>query len=281
MKVVRVIGGLGNQMFQYAFYLALKKKYANVKLDIGDFGYYKLHNYQLEKVFDLKEIKHSFNFNSLWMRIIRKGIKIDVIKEDPLYHPEVLELSGWVYYSGYWISEEYFKEVENEVREAFKFKGKLVDKNKDVAERIYNCNSVSIHIRRGDYLETNINRKIYGDICTLNYYEKAVEMINQKVENPSFFIFSNDIDWCKENLKVINAEYIDWNTGEDSYRDMQLMSLCKSNILANSTFSWWGGWLNENKEKNVVVPSRFFNDILPSNMDTLVPKDWIKIDVDN
>jgi hypothetical protein len=231
----------------------------------------------LENVFDLKEIKHSFNFSSLWMRIIRKAIKIDVIKEDPLYHPEVLELSGWAYYSGYWISEEYFKEVENEVRDSFKFKGKLVHKNKDVAERIYNCNSVSIHIRRGDYLETDMNRKIYGNICTLNYYEKAIAKIHQKVENPSFFIFSNDIDWCRENLEVINAEYIDWNTGDDSFRDMQLMSLCKSNILANSTFSWWGAWLNVNKEKNVLVPSRFFNDILASNMDTLVPKDWIRI----
>jgi hypothetical protein len=278
MKVIRIIGGLGNQMFQYAFYLALKKKDPKVKLDVSDFKYYKLHAYQLENVFDLNGIKYSLPYNSFFLRIIRRIARIDVIREDTLYHPDVLDIKGWSYYSGYWCSEEYFKTIANEVRESFQFKNKLEDKNKELSIRIIESNSVSIHIRRGDYVESEINRKIYGDICTIRYYLNAIERISQLVENPRFFIFSNDIEWCKENLSIKNSEFVDWNTGTNSYIDMQLMSLCKNNILANSTFSWWAGWLNTNKEKIVTVPSRFFNDILQSNMDTLVPKEWIRID---
>ncbi len=278
MKVVKVIGGLGNQMFQYSFYLALKKKHNNVKLDASSFKTYTLHAYQLENVFNLKHLVHSFNVNSTAIRFLRRILKLDVILEDTFYHPKVLEMKGWNYYSGYWASEKYFIEIEQDVRDSFKFKNELADKNKDISDRIFNSNSVSIHVRRGDYLETEINRKLYGNICTLGYYEQAIKLIKQKVENPYFFIFSNDIAWCKENLKVENAEYIDWNTGADSYIDMQLMSLCKNNILANSTFSWWGAWLNENKDKMVIVPSKFLNDMTPENMDTFVPEKWIRIE---
>jgi len=277
MKIVRVIGGLGNQMFQYAFYLALMKKYSNVKLDINGFKTYKLQDYQLERIFDL-QISHSVNFNSIWMRIYRRIMKMDVIREDTLYHPEVLEIKGLAYYSGYWNSEKYFSEVESEVRDSFKFKNVLVDRNKEISGQILNTNSISLHIRRGDYLETEINRKLYGNICTLNYYEQAINLIKERVENPCFFIFSDDINWCKENLKTENSEFIDWNTGDNSYIDMQLMSLCKNNILANSTFSWWGAWLNENKNKIVIVPSKFLNNMIPENMDTFVPKNWIRIE---
>jgi hypothetical protein len=276
MKVVRVIGGLGNQMFQYAFYLALRKRFNNVKLDIGSYKYYKLHDYQLEEIFNLKELNHASRMEILIFRFIKKW---QIVKEDVFYHPEILDIKGFRYYAGYWNSENYFTEVINNVKQSFNFKINLKDKNEQIANEIKNTNSVSIHIRRGDYISSEVNRQIYGNICTLNYYTKAISKIEESVVNPSYFIFSNDIDWCKENLKIGNAKFINWNKGKDNYIDMQLMSLCKNNIIANSSFSWWAAWLNENKNKIIISPSRFFNDVLPSNPNTLIPADWYKIDV--
>lgn len=275
MKVVRVIGGLGNQMFQYAFYLALRNRYKNVKLDIGAYKHYKLHDYQIEDVFNLKELKFATRLEVLFFRIFKK---LQVVKEDTLYHPEVLDIKGCRYYAGYWNSEKYYTEVMNNVKLSFNFKNKLNNKNQEIVNEIKNTNSVSVHIRRGDYISSDLNRQIYGNICTLNYYKKALLKIEETVENPNYFIFSNDIEWCKENLKIQNAKFINWNTGKENYIDMQLMSLCKYNIIANSSFSWWGAWLNENKNKIVISPSKFFNDILPSNINTMIPDDWFKIE---
>lgn len=275
MKIVRVIGGLGNQMFQYAFYLALCKRYKNVKLDTSAYKHYKLHDYQIEDIFNLIQLKHA---NKLEVSLFRFNKNWNIIKEDTFYHPEVMDIKGFRYYSGYWNSENYFSDVINNVRISFRFKNKLSDKNQEIVNEIENTNSVSIHIRRGDYVNSEVNQKIYGNICTLEYYKKAVKKIEEYVQNPNYFIFSNDIEWCKDNLEINNSKFINWNSGKENYIDMQLMSLCKNNIIANSSFSWWGAWLNENKNKIVISPSKFFNEILPSNMNTLIPSDWFKIE---
>lgn len=276
MKVVRIIGGLGNQMFQYAFYLSLRKRYKSVLLDATAYKYYKLHDYQIDKIFNLPELKYA----NIFVRIIfRMCNRLHIVKEDTLYHPDVFEVKGYKFFSGYWNSELYFKHIEKEVRSNFKFKNKLNGKNQDLASEITSCNSVSLHVRRGDYVNSNLNDSIYGNICTLSYYQKAISKIEQIVDSPQYFIFSNDIEWCKDNLKIQNAKFIYWNTGPENYIDMHLISLCKNNIIANSSFSWWGAWLNENPNKIVISPSKFFNEIIPSDINTLIPNSWIKISV--
>jgi hypothetical protein len=136
---------------------------------------------------------------------------------------------------------------------------------------IEETNSVSIHIRRGDFL---LEEEKFGNICTPQYYGKAITEIGRRVETPVFFFFSDDMKWVRENMRIPHPYYIDWNRGKDSWQDMFLMSKCKHHIIANSTFSWWGAWLNPSPQKVVVTPGRFLN-----NMDTpdLIPDSWVKV----
>ena len=131
--------------------------------------------------------------------------------------------------------------------------------------------SVGIHVRRGDYL----NIPLYSGICDLPYYTRAIEYIKSKSKNPKFYIFSNDMEWCKINLPVENAVFVEANTGINSIFDMILLSSCKYNIIANSSFSWWGAWLNKNK-KAVIAPTKWYNN---KKRDAAVElsADWIRI----
>ena len=193
------------------------------------------------------------------------------IEETMQYLPQMFKVDKDMYLFGYWNSYKYFEDIYNEVIEDFRFKNEFDDKNKKIQEKIEKCNSVSIHVRRGDYLDFDI----YKNICDKEYYEKAIKYISARVERPAFFIFSNDIMWCKKNLEIKDATYIEGNNGGNSYKDMQLMSLCKHNIIANSTFSTWGGYLNRNKDKIVCAPSLFLN--LPADQEDVFPPGWIKI----
>jgi hypothetical protein len=278
MKVVRVIGGLGNQMFQYAFYLSLLKKYPDTYLDISGFSNYKTHQFQLDRVFKLEKVQY-FKPN-IFQKFIFYIFSKKLILQDTLYHPNALSLSQkYVYLDGYWNTEKYFEEIKSLVRSEFEIKSEIDKKNRELLQLISETNSVSIHVRRGDYLSTELNKKIYGNICTIEYYKKAIHYIGSKVNNPKYFIYSNDINWCKKNLNL-DGIYVDWNSDpKESFKDLHLMSTCKHNILANSTFSWWAGWLNQNSEKLVIVPSRFFNETIISNIETLIPTSWVRITV--
>lgn len=278
MKVVRIIGGLGNQMFQYAFYLSLLKIHPDTYLDISGFSNYKTHEFQLDRVFKLHKARYfkpniyqKFNFHLFSKKIIR---------QDTLYHQDVFSTSNrYVYLDGYWNSEKYFEGIKSLVRSEFEIKPPIDNKNRKLLKLLSQTNSVSIHVRRGDYLLSELNKKIYGNICTVEYYKQAINYLESKVDNPQYFIFSNDIDWCRKNLNI-DGLYVDWNSDpRESFKDLHLMSNCKHNILANSTFSWWAGWLNQNSEKFVIVPSRFFNNAIVSNMETLIPPSWIRISV--
>ena len=154
---------------------------------------------------------------------------------------------------------KYFEGIENDIKKDFRFKNQLDNKNLEILNEIENSNSISIHIRRGDYMSPE-NYNMYGCIATPTYYKKAIKVIEEKVENPTFFVFSNDMDWVKKNIQINSRVfYIDINSGNGSYKDMQLMSNCKHNIIANSSFSWWGAWLNENKNKIVIAPKKWIN----------------------
>lgn len=270
MKIVKVIGGVGNQMFQYAFYLSLKKKYSNeiVKLDTSLFNSYKLHNgFELERIFNIKadlalpsEIKQLSWFvnNYKLQRIVRKMLPIrrtEYVEENDFAYASEVWTSQDKYYEGYWQNVNYFEDVEAEVQSAFTFKTKLVGENEVLMNKILTAElPISIHVRRGDY----INHKIFGGICDLDYYKSAINYIMEKYSSPQFYLFSDDIKWCEENLLPLLTgqplTFVDWNIGYDSFIDMQLMSCCKINIIANSSFSWWAAWLNNSANKYIIAP---------------------------
>ena len=173
-----------------------------------------------------------------------------------------------VYLSGYWQSEKYFMDIKDKIREAFTFD----DKNEcDMAIKNLICSteSVAVHIRRGDY----VNNKLHGNICGVQYYKNAIAFIREKIKEPKFFVFSDDIEWCETNLNLEDAVMVRGNTGINSYLDMYFMSLCKHNIIANSTFSWWGAWLNANPYKKVAAPSQWFN-LSNSPVGDIIPTEW-------
>jgi hypothetical protein len=289
MKIVKILGGLGNQMFQYALACSLKahQPKEEVKLDLHCFRGYHLHNgYELDKLFhpafqaaSLSEIIKvaypycSYNVWRVGSRILprRKSMITENTKE--AVNTSILSLKASAYYDGYWQSEEYFKDIRGDVLKAFTFPS-FDEKNKAYAEVILNSNSLSIHVRRGDF----INHPLYKDICTLQYYQNAIKRISALTKIDHVFIFSNDIQWCKDNmsayLRGIITTYIDWNKGAQSYNDIHLMSLCKHNIIANSSFSWWGAWLNKNPNKVVISPQTWDNSEAASNP---ICKDWIRI----
>lgn len=284
--VVWCLGGLGNQMFQYAFYRRLQLDGANVKLDISGFNDYELHNgFELRRVFNvaineaeldcIAKLKHQAGAGYLISKICYK-LKLPtsyVVQRYFNYNSKYCNFlhSRDKYLEGYWQSEKYFGDHANAIRDDFNFPD--LDKvNTLCATHIMQSNSVSLHVRMGDY----VNHPLYGGICTLKYYQQAIELIKSKIDNPSFFIFSNDIEWCKQNLDISNAVYVTGNNGENSFRDMHLMSLCQHNIIANSSFSWWGAWLNNNRNKIVVAPKIWFNDKSINTID-LLPENWIRL----
>ncbi|WP_394902531.1 alpha-1,2-fucosyltransferase [Bacteroides xylanisolvens] len=283
MKIVQMIGGLGNQMFQYAFYEALKSYHRDVEIDTSLFSCYKLHNgFELASIFGvqfketslLKRMQLSFHGGDIFSRILRKLIQrrnTEYIEEYLKYDEYVLYNSSNLYYIGYWQSYKYFSSIESEVRKIFTFPIALMDNyNKNLCDVILSSNSVSLHIRRGDY----VGNYIYEDIATLDYYQRALDYMDRKVPNMKLFLFSNDVEWCLNNLNLRNCTVVSHNIGKNSFWDMYLMSSCKHNIIANSSFSWWGAWLNTNPDKIVVSPKRWINDNRV-NIDDIIPETWI------
>lgn len=273
-------------MFQYAFYSALSKRHKTVKADLSGYKNYPLHNgFELEDIFNLNLKKTSPFILKLYDPAIRTWYirklrhvlqlkKVYEIENDPFLFDEVkLKAKGPKLYWGYWQNQSYFIDIEQEIRTAFKFKNELSETNENYLQHICRSNSISLHIRRGDY----VGHESLGGLCSLNYYKEAIDIIEAKIENPSFFIFSDDMEWCKSNLPLPQKTvFVEGNKGPSSYVDMQLMSNCKHNIIANSSFSWWGAWLNENPNKIVIAPSKWINDDNYNDSD-IIPKTWIKI----
>jgi len=210
------------------------------------------------------------------VKLVMLGPKNSYIKQDTptTFIKEVFELNTMYSYIfiGNWINERYFKHIEKELKEDFKFTNELKGKNLSISNKMREENSVSIHVRRGDYVNTPL------DILNIDYYKKAIRLIKEKVENPVFYIFSNDENYVKEKFDFLDNKYIiNWNRGRNSYIDMQLMSLCKHNIIANSTFSFWGAYLNNNANKIVICPNILYKD--KNNIQSISCEDWIKIEV--
>lgn len=266
MKIVNYKSGLGNQLFYYLFTLYLEEEFPNETI----YGYYhkkfllKHNGLEIQKVFDVKLPKSTW-YSSLVAWLCRKltGIGIPHLKAtDKNFDKRAL------YYDGWWQDKRFMKD-------SYKLKYRdfeLDDTNETILKSIKNEYSISIHVRRGDYLLPQFVKQ-YENIATIEYYKKAIEIVANdcQKENVMFFVFSDDINWVKENLQLKNAIYVENNRGENSYLDMYLMSHCKVNILANSSFSYWGAMLNENTEHTVVYPSKWNNYETPD----IFPNEWI------
>jgi len=284
--IIKFNGGLGNQMFQYAFGYALERTIKIKTLfDMSFFEKKYARPYQLD-IFNL-QAKFVENFLlKLKLKIMwnnRKNLKnksfmgLNFYCEPHFqYDKKAFRIPPNTFIEGFFQSEKYFKHVGNEIREAFTFKTKPDKFNQYLIDTINESNSVSIHIRRGDYVEKKRYQDLYAT-CSLDYYKKGVEYIASKYENPKLFVFSDDIQWAKANWELpYETVFVDNNSGDKSYEDFRLMSLCKHNIIANSSFSWWGAWLNNNKEKIVIAPEKWFND-KKINQDDVIPSEWIKL----
>jgi hypothetical protein len=285
MKVVKFLGGLGNQMFQYAFYLSLEQNFSNVKADLNGFKKYNLHQgFELENVFDiqLKRISaleswlYDNENRSFILRKMRRvlGTKYAYYPEKQYFgfEPGIYSDSATRYYWGYWQNFNYFNNVEAHLKRQFVFKNGLTGKNAAVLRQIKNQNTISLHVRRGDYLTD----PLLGNVCNLPYFTNAIDMMNSIVGNSLYVVFSNDILWCKQNLPLKGCLYVDWNTGRNSYLDMELMSSCKHNIISNSSFSWWAAWLNSHSEKVVISPKQWMGS-QELDYSGLILKDWIAL----
>ncbi len=281
MIIIRMTGGLGNQMFQYALYLRLKAQGKEVKLDdqteyeredsrpilLWAFGI----DYPAADKEEINEITDGFMKFSHRVRRKLFGRKSKEYREKGYDFDEQILKREPAYFTGYFQSEKYFEEVKEQVRRSFQFSDIIwgsIPEELEMRIRKYQAKienesrmPVSVHIRRGDYLE---NDEVYGGICTEAYYQKAIKVLEERFPSAVFYIFSNDTKWAKDWTRGLDREegkfvVIEGTTEDTGYLDLFLMSKCRAHVIANSSFSWWGAWLDPAKEKIVIAPSKWAN----------------------
>jgi hypothetical protein len=278
-------------MFQYAFGRTNAKRLGvELKIDLSDPTLFIHNGFELERLFniqaskatseDIKSVlgiqRHIIIRNFIKAMGFRRFINSPIL-EEPHFHfsSEMLRLKRNSYVNGYWQSEKYFSDIKSEIQTEFSFKLPLSKKNSDLAKKINKLNSVSVHVRRNDYANNSNVNAVHG-LCSLNYYMSAIQYVVERVEKPFFFIFSDDPTWVKENFKIdYPFEFIAHNQGAESYNDMRLMSMCKHHVIANSSFSWWGAWLNLSDTKIVITPKEWF--VKEINTIDLIPGNWVRI----
>lgn len=290
MIIVKLQGGLGNQLFQYAIGRRLSLYHQTpLKLDISFAAdsavdplitprQYELHKFSIkaeiatEKEIRLFSVAPKY-FRQLWKKLSR----YKTYRENGfLFNQKFLQFARNSYLDGYWQCEKYFIDIENELIRDLTLSASLSKENLEMLGRIKAVNSVSIHVRRGDYISNPSAQSFHG-VCSLGYYSKAMELLATKTSDPHFFVFSDDIAWVHEHFKFSYPFTIVGSTNENNCEnDLHLMSKCNHHIIANSSFSWWAAWLNRHPGKIVAAPAKWFND--PSiNTSTIVPESWYKI----
>jgi len=299
MIIVKLMGGLGNQMFQYALarHLSIIHK-TKLKLDLTFLldrtprENFVFRNFELD-IFNIKaEIatnKDIDNFfvkpkSTKWQDRLLEHISPHSIKNEKYFHfdADILNSQENTYLEGYWQSEKYFKHIEKIIRNDFIFKNEANELNGTFLKQILEPNSVAIHIRRGDY-EKNPSTNAAHGLCSLEYYQKAIQIITQQIKQPHFYIFSDDNQWAIDNFKIeLPTTYITQNSTKRGFEDLRLMQNCKHFIIANSSFSWWAAWLSVNKNKIVIAPEKWFNEHTklydtPIDKKDLLPNQWITI----
>lgn len=289
--IVRIEGGLGNQLFQYAAARSLADRIGSeLALDLRGLAVNGDRKFQLNLYQIRAEIANEGELSLLPdPRKSRVGRlhsylshRLPLIFSHPVFWPRdfsfdenFYKIERPVYMVGYWQSEKYFVWNKNNLKKDFCLKS-LDPVIITIANEIQRVNSISLHVRRGDYLSNDSANKFHG-LCGLYYYEKAINEIRKRVVDPKLFIFSDDLAWARENIKTdIPISFVDVATIENGYLDLELMRLCKHHIIANSSFSWWGAWLGESKDQTVYAPSPWFADS-ETNSDDIVPAHWIRL----
>lgn len=284
MIIMQLTGGTANQMFQYALGRRLSyKQGVPLKLDtesgfvtaLGDTPrIYTLNHFHIAA-----EVATQAEIDALKSRkptFIEKLLgKKFYIKESARFQPEILKAGPDAYLQGFWQSEEYFSDIADVIRQDFQVVDAVSAHDRALLDEIDSTNSVSLHVRRGDYVANPSANSFHG-VCSVDYYKACIKLIKEKVVDPHFFIFSDDPDWAKANIPTDAPTQVSYNSVDLPYDDIRLMSHCKHNIIANSSFSWWGAWLNPNPQKIVCAPKRWFT----ADIDTehLVPQSWVRID---
>ncbi len=304
-------------MFCYAFALALQNAGHEVFVDTSLYknklirgGINFCHNgLETERLFNLKiaeasdtDVRRlSTSAEGLLNRIRRKYFtkKTHYIDTAFTYTPELLSDKNDCYLEGYWQTEKYFLSIEQDIRRLFTFQQPLSQKSADVKEGLEHIgiktaaaagdteklfHYASVHVRRGDFLNTKTLH-----VCTEKYYNNAIEYAVKNCAVSAFYVFSDDMPWCRTHLNFYGtpAVFVDWNTGDDSWQDMALMSICRCNIIANSSFSWWAAWLNAASDKTVLAPAiwnrrqlEYIDRYYGYDYSDVVPESWIRIPID-
>lgn len=294
MIVVKLIGGLGNQMFQYAAGRSLAHMHQTelyldtTFLDKNPNGAYTKRNLELS-IFDIDlkkvspEQKLLFNIDqsnkysrTLQRRFPKLFKNMYAAESGNLFQKQFFNFPENTYLDGFWQSEKYFKSIESIIIQEFKPKESLNAENENWLEKIKSVNSVSVHVRRGDYVSLKNAKEHHGNV-TKQYYQSAIKSLKEKNRDIELFVFSDDLEWCENNLKFdISTYYVDVNQQQNFHLDLYLMSHCRSNVIANSSFSWWAAWLNQNRDKTIIAPKEWFANNVMSSKD-LIPDTWIQL----
>jgi Glycosyl transferase family 11 len=289
MIIMKIRGGLGNQLFQYALgrTLAIRNK-TTLKLDVDFYKEARVRRYELDQL----AIKAS-RPNFLDKLILQESTRTLLRRFEPMarlhkrmmfttmddrqggFAADVLLVKGNVYLRGFWQSWKYFSEIRSVLVRELSMTSPPNLANTLMMNRIEESCSVCIHMRRGDYWNDPHVNKLFG-VCPIEYYDEGIRLMKQRLSKPVFFVFSDDLDWARENLKPDTlCIFVDCNKDIPAVHDMRLMTTCKHFIIANSSFSWWGAWLSTTRDKIVVAPEKWYKITRP--VDDLLPDDWIKL----
>ncbi len=289
MVIVRLSGGLGNQMFQYAAGRAIAhRRRVPLKLDVSEFQngshrIYALEAFNINGSIISSQAIESFKTSAtsrsaLLLDKLRPYYRRPLIKESGFtFDPNILRASGQVYLDGYWQSEKYFEDIQELLRAEFTVKEQPQGANASMMERIKQSSAaVSLHVRRGDYASDPGSNQYHGT-CSPEYYQSAVSKLIALGIQPHFFVFSDDIPWAQANLHLdYPASFVNQNGMSADHEDLRLMSTCRHHIIANSSFSWWGAWLGSHPDMVVIAPRKWFNEATHDTRD-LIPASWLQV----
>lgn len=291
MIVTRLCGGLGNQLFQYATGRRLSfARGVELILDLGWYDNFSKLNTKRDYELNKYNIKARLPFanEKAWLRLHQGQIlprvpflprRFKHFRESSFdFDPMVLDLPDYTYLNGYWQSYKYFEDIELHLRLELLPKEQLGSQDKLIKKKIIAAqgNAVSLHVRRGDYVDNPIASKNHG-LSSLSYYQNAIKKIKSNIRDPHFFVFSDDMGWVIKNIDFSGkVTFINHNHSDNAYQDLRLMSFCNHHIIANSSFSWWGAWLSKRERSSIIIaPAKWFADDRSTNY--LTPKDWLRI----
>lgn len=291
MILVSLNGGLGNQFFQYALGRRLALKHGvELRFDLSLLEANPARKYQLDKFqvqgqpVSMQELKRFYFFERQhYLRFLDRKIqhalpyyRRRVVREiSTVFDNNVLKAPRSAALDGYWQSEKYFQEIRPMLLDELRLKNPLDTLNQCLYHQIISTNSISLHIRHGDYLSNPVAKQFHG-VLPLKYYQRAMRILENIGSNPHYFVFSDDIPWARTHLSAANVTFVEHNSCQGDYYDLVLMSACKRHIIANSSFSWWAAWLCASPEKIVIAPEKWFNDAT-MNSEDILPPEWMRI----